>query len=164
MKNSEKIQKNLRYLERKVIIDILEEKFQSMQLPQQQIEANQVLAELAPHWYYVECGEELENGHFGVFQITAAIVRMCVSRQIQSMREFEHANKYAAFLGNQLCRWCTGKWIEPTEETNGFLGVRLANGQICCPYLLVWNQVENHPNLSFTILKFWNKIAETIEN
>jgi hypothetical protein len=160
MRNSEKIQRHLRYLERKVIIDILEEKFQAFDLPEQQIEANKVLAEQAPHWYYVVFGEELENNHFGVFQITAGIVRLCVSRQIQSIQEFEHANVFAAFLGELLCTWHGGVWIDPTEETNGFLGVRFPSGRICCPYQLVWNQVEKHPDLSYTILKFWNSLSK----
>lgn len=129
-----------------------------------QIEAMATLAETAKANYWIEFGEPLYEGTAGIMQICAAITLHKQESCTGSMVEFERANEYAAFIGEQICKVYNGEWQLLAPGMCGHLPVVFEN-RLCTPFA----RVRLHHDLlgkerNCLVSDYWNKIPDLLND
>lgn len=129
-----------------------------------QIDAMATLAETAKTNYWIEFGEPLYEGTAGIKQICNAITLHKQESCTSSMVEFERANEYAAFIGEQICKVYNGEWQLLAPGMHGHLPVAFEN-RLCTPFA----RVRLHHNLlgkerNCLISDYWNKIPDLLRD
>lgn len=129
-----------------------------------QIDAMATLAEIARENYLNEFGEPLLDGTPGIIQICTAITLHKQESSTGSMFEFERANEYAAFIGEQICKEFDGEWKFLAPGMRGHLPVAFEN-RLCTPFA----RVQIHHDLfgkeqNCLISDYWTKIPDLLND
>lgn len=129
-----------------------------------QIDAMATLAEIARENYFNEFGEPLREGTAGIMQICAATTLHKQESCTGSMIEFERADEYAAFIGEQICKVYGGEWQLLAPGMHGHLPVAFEN-RLCTPFA----RVRLHHDLlgkerNCLISDYWNKIPDLLKD